>query len=127
MIYEVIVGNVGAVYRGQSRNVAWDNFHHYVEQSKTNPGNRCYGESVLMFENGELKKEYIALGHHEEDGVEIKQFQIEIRGRVADSTKPYVPFYRYDVTAASLEDAYHLVREYEESGNDFVTCTMRPA
>jgi len=59
MIYEVIVGNVGSVYRGSSTRLAWENFHHYVEQSKTNPGNRCYGEPVTIFADNEIYREYI--------------------------------------------------------------------
>ncbi len=68
MKYEVIVGNVGYVYSGYSERMAWENYHHYVEQSKTNPGNRCHGESVVLMEGNEIRKEY--LGTREADSAE---------------------------------------------------------
>lgn len=56
--YEVVVGNIGTVYSGHYSRAAWDNYHHYVEQSKI-PGCKCHNEPVTLFEDGEIRKEYI--------------------------------------------------------------------
>lgn len=63
---------------------------------------------------------------------EIKEYQIEIRGRIIDklNLKPYTTIVRYDVIAASFEEAVDMVREYENNGrreHDVVKCTMRLA
>ena len=60
-------------------------------------------------------------------------FQIEIRGRIATTAQrlpEYSTIVRYEVIAASLEEATDLVREYENSGrreHQLVKCTMRLA
>ncbi len=50
--YEVIVGNVGTVYTGESRREARLTFACYLDHSKSNYG-RCAGESVTLLLNGE--------------------------------------------------------------------------
>ena len=56
--YEVIVGNIGTVYRGSNlveANAAWG---EYKLQSEANYG-RAAGESVAFFKDGELVREFI--------------------------------------------------------------------
>ncbi len=50
--YEVIVGNVGTVYTGESRREARLTFACYLDRSKSNHG-RCAGESVTLLADGE--------------------------------------------------------------------------
>ena len=55
--YEVLVGNVGYVYRGGSLKEAQQKFSTYVAQSKTH-GMRASGEDVTILRNSEPIKEY---------------------------------------------------------------------
>ncbi len=55
--YEVIVGNVGLVYKGKDILDACDTFSRYVRKSKSGEG-RCADECVTMFRNGEMTMEY---------------------------------------------------------------------
>ena len=55
--YEVIVGNVGTVYEGDSRYEANKAFNNYRESSRTTKG-RAAGESVTMFLDGEPEREH---------------------------------------------------------------------
>lgn len=55
--YEVIVGNVGTVYQGDSAVSASRAFKGYVAQSKSGVG-RAAGESVTRMKNGEIVEEY---------------------------------------------------------------------
>jgi len=57
--YRVVVGNVGTVYSGFSRKEAEEAFHSYVEDSEENFG-RVAGEDVVLFEDDEIIKEYVA-------------------------------------------------------------------
>jgi hypothetical protein len=54
--YEIVVGNVGRVYSGFDRREAENKFESYTAYVE-NPG-RGYGETVVMFEDGELTDEY---------------------------------------------------------------------
>jgi hypothetical protein len=56
--YEVIVGNIGIVYSGNSKASAEANFNHYVRQSKSGSG-RASGESVTLMCEGEILREHI--------------------------------------------------------------------
>jgi|WetSurSiteA1Bulk_404760.scaffolds.fasta_scaffold29689_3 hypothetical protein len=56
--YELIVGNIGLAHRGGSINVAVVRFNEYKRLSKANYG-RIAGESVALFKNGELIREFI--------------------------------------------------------------------
>jgi hypothetical protein len=56
--YRVIVGNMGTVYNGDSKTQALNDFHYYADQSMLGIG-RASGESVTMFENGEIFKEHL--------------------------------------------------------------------
>lgn len=56
--YEVIVGNIGSVYYGGNLSRANAIFNTYVDQSNSGYG-RASGESVTLFDRGEIKKEHI--------------------------------------------------------------------
>ena len=57
-IFEVVVGNIGSVYAGNNYLRASSKFANYTKASKANFG-RASGESVVLFHNGEIKKEYV--------------------------------------------------------------------
>lgn len=63
--YEVIVGNVGSVYHGKSRDKALATYRSYVEISKEHDGARCYGEDVTLFVDGEIEQEHVGHLCHE--------------------------------------------------------------
>jgi hypothetical protein len=56
--YEVIVGNIGTVYKGPSVVEARKMFDYYIEQSRGGYG-RAAGESVTLLLNGEIRREYV--------------------------------------------------------------------
>ena len=58
MQYEVNVGNIGSVYKGNDKDEAQKHFDEYVEQSKTERG-RAGSESVWMMEEDEIIQEFI--------------------------------------------------------------------
>lgn len=55
--YEVIVGNIGCVYRGADRSDAFNHYNAYVDLSVDGVG-RAAGEPVTLMEDGEPIKEY---------------------------------------------------------------------
>ena len=55
--YEVIVGNVGCVYRGRNGFDARVNYNRAINRSKRGVG-RDAGEPVTLFRNGDIVKEY---------------------------------------------------------------------
>lgn len=56
--YEVVVGNVGSVYKGNSKVKAHTDYIHYLDQSKSGRG-RAGNQEVTMFKNGEPTQEYV--------------------------------------------------------------------
>jgi hypothetical protein len=56
--YEVIVGNVGSVYYGKSRDTALATYRSYVESSKELAGARCHAEDVTLLVDGEIEEEH---------------------------------------------------------------------
>ena len=58
--YEVIVGNVGTVYKGSDATEAHRLYNHYVELSRTGAGRVAY-EDVTLFLDGEPSEEYRAV------------------------------------------------------------------
>jgi hypothetical protein len=58
---EVVVGNIGSVYRGSDPVEAADTFEDYMKQSKSGRG-RAAGEDVVLFEDGEITVEHIGVG-----------------------------------------------------------------
>lgn len=56
--YEVIVGNIGAVYTGHSEADCMDAYASYVHLSAIGAG-RAAGETVTALKNGHVLKEYI--------------------------------------------------------------------
>lgn len=54
IIHEVVVGNIGTVYRGTDNVKAARAFADYAEQSAGLAGARCYGEEVTWFADGEI-------------------------------------------------------------------------
>jgi hypothetical protein len=63
--YEVVVGNVGSVYHGESETDAGEMFGSYVEASREMVGARCFGEDVMLFVDGEIEREHV--GHLREE------------------------------------------------------------
>lgn len=61
--YEVVVGNVGTVYRGRSLKKAMKVFADYVEASKRGApdgsAGRASGEDVTLLRDGEPHKEHV--------------------------------------------------------------------
>ena len=58
--YEVIVGNVGRVYRGTSKREADKVYHDYIEISQKGLG-RAGGEEVTLFVDGEFADSYVPM------------------------------------------------------------------
>ena len=56
--YEVIVGNIGRVYRGTSLLDSESTFNHYVSLSVLGQG-RAAGESVTLFKDDEIVSEHV--------------------------------------------------------------------
>lgn len=57
-MHEIVVGNVGTVYNGNSESNARANYDAYVFLSQSN-STRSAGESVTWFQDGEVHREYI--------------------------------------------------------------------
>ena len=57
--FEVTVGNIGTVYSGPDSQIADEMFEHYKELSGGGYG-RAAGETVTLFEDGEIAREYYA-------------------------------------------------------------------
>jgi hypothetical protein len=57
-MFEIIVGNIGTVYRGNNFLQASSKFAWYVKQSKANIG-RAAGEDVTFLHDDAIRKEYI--------------------------------------------------------------------
>ena len=58
MKYQVIVGNIGTTYTGDSKVIASETYKEYVQQSQTR-GMRASGETVVLLVNGEVEKEFV--------------------------------------------------------------------
>lgn len=56
--YQVIVGNIGTVYSGGSKVIAFETFKEYVQQSKT-AHMKVSGETVVLLRDGEIEKEFL--------------------------------------------------------------------
>ena len=67
--YEVIVGNVGSVYRGGSKKKALKESRDYVRISMGYgpTASRADGESVVLMCDDNICKEYIGSSHRDED------------------------------------------------------------
>lgn len=69
--YEVVVGNVGTVYRGRSIKKALKTFTDYVEASKSGApdghAGRASGEDVTLFRDDDIYKEHVGFLSHQED------------------------------------------------------------
>jgi hypothetical protein len=63
--YEVIVGNIGSVYHGESEKDADEMFESYAQASRETGGARCFGEDVTLFVDGEIERE--PAGHLREE------------------------------------------------------------
>jgi transcriptional regulator of NAD metabolism len=63
--YQVIVGNIGSVYAGESKVIAFETYKEYVQQSQTSHM-KASGETVVLLRDGEIEKEFI--GSLEENG-----------------------------------------------------------
>jgi hypothetical protein len=56
--FEVIVGNVGSVYHGESRAEALKIYRSYVQSSRELSGSRCQGEDVYLLADSEIEREH---------------------------------------------------------------------
>lgn len=59
--YTVTVGNIGQVYYGHNQTAANREFAAYVRMSRNNSG-RASGETVDMYRDGEIVREYRPIG-----------------------------------------------------------------
>jgi len=57
-LYEVIVGNIGVVYRGNDEADAVQEYEDYVVESKAGYG-RAGNEAVVLMKDGEVYKEHV--------------------------------------------------------------------
>lgn len=64
--FEVIVGNIGTVYSGNSLKEVLKARSTYIKQSKSNYG-KASGESVTVFKNSELWSEFVGLNDLQND------------------------------------------------------------
>lgn len=97
MEYQVIVSNIGTTYRGGDKTLANLDFAANVQKSKNNEG-RWAGETVTLFEDGEIINEY--------GGVPVnyfapKDFTPQVREAQASypvhkNEKPYALYDRHD-------------------------------
>jgi hypothetical protein len=62
--YEVLVGNIGSVYRGNLLTTAKQVFDDYANSSKHRIG-RSAGENVVIYQNGEEYLEYVGRGNND--------------------------------------------------------------
>lgn len=58
--YEVIVGNIGTVYRGSDSHLAYLEFYEFARLSKDGYG-WAAGEPVTLLEDGEIIKEHASV------------------------------------------------------------------
>lgn len=58
-MYQVIVGNVGTVYNGESLKEAMELFDGYRTISKTEGSSRASGESVRLYHDDEIILEFV--------------------------------------------------------------------
>lgn len=63
--YEVIVSNIGCVHRGTNKKKAMKEFADYMRSSKLEYG-RAGGESVDLYSDGEIIKEFTGSIHASE-------------------------------------------------------------
>ena len=75
-LYEVVVGNIGTVYRGSSKREAQSTFKYYVSQSQNDEG-RAGGENVTYWEDNEPLIEF--------EGGNLKSFQTREEAKKRDS------------------------------------------
>jgi hypothetical protein len=55
--YQVVVGNIGEVYRGDSQDTAWEIYREYRQKSQLGYG-RAAGEFVLILKNDKPYREF---------------------------------------------------------------------
>ena len=58
--HEIVVGNIGTVYRGGSYDAAFSHYRDYIGQSRAGMG-RASGEEVSWLKDGEILSEYIPI------------------------------------------------------------------
>lgn len=66
--YEVVVGNIGTVYRGANKRDAHVTYRFYVKEAKEHTG-RAAGEDVTLFNHGEIVKQHIGYLHSKGDDI----------------------------------------------------------
>jgi hypothetical protein len=63
--FQVIVGNIGTVYDGNSYSKATEDYLEYLDQSARQYG-RAAGEDVTLMADGEIIHEHVGDRHEEE-------------------------------------------------------------
>jgi len=56
--YQVIVGNVGTIYRGPSWKLAVRDFQIYAQMSQNLRTAQCYGEDVVLLQDSQVVREH---------------------------------------------------------------------
>ena len=74
--YEVTVGNLGTVYRGDSKKKAQAEFKYWVGESQSDPGGSAGGEDVTYWEDNEPLIEF--------EGGRLKSFQTREEAKKRD-------------------------------------------
>lgn len=79
--YEVVVGNVGTVYRGRSTKKAMKIFAEYVEIAKLGApdghAGRASGEDVTLFRDGDVYKEHVGFLSRNDEGDEDHSYDCD--------------------------------------------------
>jgi hypothetical protein len=83
--YEVVVGNVGNVYKGYDRDEALAAYDEYVDHSLNGYG-RAAGETVTLFKDSEIEKEHEGGPYPEE-----ARRRIKVEARVRPPSPPRRP------------------------------------
>jgi len=81
--YQVIVGNIGAVYDGPSKHEGLKTYHEYVDKSRCQRG-RAAGEAVTLMEDGNPYMEHQGRMHLYEDYSESEITTMLSHRRVED-------------------------------------------
>lgn len=122
--YEVIVGNVGNVFRDSRYEGALAVYEDYVEMSTHNVG-RAGGEEVVIMFRGDVVREYIPPATHSDTGqwrVEICRSSCRSRVIFADG------FERLEAEAAALSLAPNEdFSENSEYGVEYEVISSTPA
>jgi hypothetical protein len=69
--YEVVVGNIGTVYKGKAKRLALKDYTNYIGQSQSG-GGKAAGEPVTLLADDDIIKEYLPQGRTYQEEVEAE-------------------------------------------------------